>query len=82
MLSAALSGASLKRFVYEMEEGDIIYVKQGPRIVGKGAVSGPYQFDKKNRIVDPYGCTWQHQRRVKLGHASFRRLKSNSVASR
>ena len=47
-----------------MEEGDIIYVKQGPRIVGKGAVSGPYQFDKKNRIVDPYGVPWQHQRRV------------------
>ena len=48
-----------------MDEGDIIYVKQGPKIVGKGVVDGPYQFDKKNRIVDPDGTPWQHQRRVK-----------------
>jgi hypothetical protein len=56
--------ASLKRFVHEMEEGHIIYVKQGPMIVGKGVVSGPYQFDKKNRIREPDGTPWQHQRPV------------------
>jgi Zn finger protein HypA/HybF involved in hydrogenase expression len=56
--------ASLKRLVYEMDEGDIIYVKQGPMIVGKGVVAGPYRFDKKNRIQEPNGAFWQHQRRV------------------
>ena len=56
--------ASLKRLVYEMEEGDVIYVKQGPMIVGKGVVAGPYRFDKKNRIQEPDGAYWQHQRRV------------------
>jgi hypothetical protein len=55
---------SLKRFVYEMQEHDVIYVKQGPMIVGKGVVTGPYRFDKKNRIQDPNGTPWQHQRRV------------------
>jgi hypothetical protein len=39
--------ASLKRFVYLMEKEDVIYVKQGPRIVGKGIVDGPYRFEKK-----------------------------------
>jgi hypothetical protein len=61
---AAPQQASLKRFVYEMDEGDIIYVKQGPKIVGKGEVDGPYRFDRKNRIRDPDGVPWQHQRRV------------------
>ncbi len=56
---------SLKRFVYEMEKGDVIYVKQGPKIVGKGVVDGPYRFDTKNRIKDPGGTPWQHQRRVR-----------------
>jgi Zn finger protein HypA/HybF involved in hydrogenase expression len=56
--------ASLKRLVYEMDEGDVIYVKQGPTIVGKGVVAGPYRFDKKNRIQEPDGAFWQHQRRV------------------
>jgi hypothetical protein len=56
--------ASLKRLVYEMDEGDVIYVKQGPMIVGKGFVAGPYRFDKKNRIQEPDGAFWQHQRRV------------------
>jgi hypothetical protein len=61
---AAPQQTSLKRLVYEMEVGDIVYVKQGPMIVGKGVVAGPYQFDKKNRIQDRSGTPWQHQRRV------------------
>lgn len=42
--------ASLRRFVYEMDVGDLIYVKQGPKIAGKGVVTSHYQFDKKNRV--------------------------------
>lgn len=57
--------ASLRRVVYEMQEGDLIYVKEGPMIVGKGVVIGPYQFDMKNRIQAPDGAYWQHQRPVK-----------------
>lgn len=56
--------ASLKRFVYEMTEGDVIYVKEGARIVGKGIVCGPYKFDHRNRVRSPDGAAWQHQRRV------------------
>jgi len=65
---AALRGSqahSLDRFVYQIEEGDVIYVKKGPLIVAKGAVTGPYFFDKKNRVVDPEGTPWQHQRGVR-----------------
>jgi len=58
---------SLKRFVYRMSESesDVIYVKQGPMIVGKGIVDGPYQFDHKNRLRGPKGAFWQHQRPVR-----------------
>jgi len=57
--------ASLRRFLWEMKEGDVIYVKKGPMIVGKGVITGPYQFDKKGRIQDPNdGAPWQHQRLV------------------
>jgi hypothetical protein len=56
--------ASLRRFLYEMEEEDVIYVKQGPMIVGKGVV-GPYIFDEERRIRDPDGDYWRQQRIVK-----------------
>lgn len=56
---------SLKRFVYKMDKDDIIYVKKGPVIVANGIVTGPYRFDKKNRIVDPHGTPWQHQHAVR-----------------
>jgi hypothetical protein len=56
--------ASFRRFLWEMTEKDVIYVKQGPMIVGKGVVTGPYQFDKNNRIEGPQGVYWQHQRSV------------------
>lgn len=64
---AQLSGSaktSLRRFITEMKKGDTIYVKSGPKIVGKGVVEGPYFFDKLNRVVHD-GTPWQHQRRVK-----------------
>lgn len=53
--------ASLHRVAYEMKSGDVIYVKEGPKIVGKGFVTGPYTFDSKFRIVDPNGLAWPHQ---------------------
>src|SRR5436190_13754926 len=57
----ATQNASLRRLAYEMESGDVIYVKEGPKIVGKGFVTGPYTFDSEFRIVDPNGFAWPHQ---------------------
>lgn len=61
---APAQSASLRRFVYEMNVGDVIYVKQGLMIVGKGQVTSDYWFDKKNRVSGPDGTPWQHQRKV------------------
>ena len=60
--------ASLCRVAYEMKKGDVIYVKEGPRIVGKGIVKGSYQFDHQHRLVDPYGNPWPHQVPVDWEH--------------
>lgn len=57
--------SSLSAIAYEMKEGDTIYVKQGPKIVRKGAVLGSYQFDSEFRIVDENGLAWAHQVPVK-----------------
>jgi len=59
--------ASLRRVAYEMKKGDVIYVKQGPKIVGKGIVKGSYHFDAKGRIRDPYDDPWAHQVPVEWG---------------
>ena len=56
--------ASLNRLVHDVAVGDVIYVKQGSLIVCKGVVTGPYFFDRENRITDPDGTPWQHQRPV------------------
>lgn len=53
--------ASLRRVAYEMKAGDVIYVKQGPKIVSKGVVKGSYRFDSKFRLIDPNGVPWAHQ---------------------
>jgi hypothetical protein len=58
--------ASLRRVVYEMKAGDLIYVKQGPKIVDKGIVKGPakgnaYAFDSEFRLRQPNGTPWAHQ---------------------
>jgi hypothetical protein len=55
---------SVKRFAYEMRPGDVIYVKEGPRIVGRGVVAAPYRFVPASAIVEPRGVPWQHQRPV------------------
>ena len=57
--------ASLKRFVSQMEQGDVIYVKQGPYIVGNGVVAGSYRFKKESQIRERGGDIWQHTRRVR-----------------
>lgn len=51
---------SLSAVVYEMKKGDVIYVKQGPQIVGRGVVQGSYQFDEPVRIVDENEVEWPH----------------------
>lgn len=68
-----LSGAqnkSLARVAYSMRTGDLIYVKEGTSIVGKGIVLArpgqrAYQFDRSARIVDLGGEVWRHQVPVK-----------------
>lgn len=57
------SQTSLRRFVGEMQVGDTIYVKSGPKIVGRGTVSSPYLFERFNP-VEHNGELWQHQRKV------------------
>ena len=53
--------ASLRRVAYEMINGDVIYVKEGPMIVSKGIVKGPYQFDSSFRLSCPDSdVPWSH----------------------
>jgi hypothetical protein len=53
--------ASLRRVAYEMKAGDVIFVKKGPKIVGRGVVQGAYEFDSRKRLVDNEGFSWAHQ---------------------
>jgi predicted HNH restriction endonuclease len=48
-----------------MKDGDKIFVKEGNRIVGRGTVTGQYNYDYTNSIQDPYGNYWHHQLPVK-----------------
>lgn len=59
---------SVKRLVYEIEPGDEIVVKEGPKIVGRGVVTGPYHFAAASQIAEPSGVTWQHHRPVDWEH--------------
>ncbi len=43
----------LQKVAYEMNKGDVIYVKEGSSIVGRGVVTGPYRFDPDCDIVHP-----------------------------
>ena len=56
---------SLKRFIWHMNIGDIIYVKDGNRIVSKGEVISNYFFDHNKSIIDENGLVWPHQRKIK-----------------
>lgn len=52
---------SLRCVAYEMKKDDVIFVKSGGKIVGRGVVEGPYVFDRLDRIVDENGLQWPHQ---------------------
>ena len=52
--------SSLARFAYEIKEGDVIYVKDGPQIVGRGTVQEEYYFDPHCPIKDSSGRSWPH----------------------
>jgi hypothetical protein len=43
----------LRHFVRGMAAGDLIYVKEGPLIVGRGIVISNYQFNAADPIVVP-----------------------------
>ena len=49
---------SLWRVAFEMKKGDVIYVKHGPEIVGKGAVTAEYRFDPE--ILQGAEAEWEH----------------------
>jgi len=53
--------ASLRCVAYKMKRGDVIYVKQGTQIIGRGTVRGSYKFDRASRIIDEAGLVWPHQ---------------------
>jgi hypothetical protein len=56
----------LRRFIDAMKAGDVIYVKEGPAVVARGIVAGPYSFDAVAPIVVPNGKDiYHHQRRVR-----------------
>jgi hypothetical protein len=52
--------SSLARFAYGIKEGDVIYVKEGPQIVGRGTVQEEYYFDPYCSIKDSRGRSWPH----------------------
>jgi hypothetical protein len=69
--------SSLRHVVYDMKNGDTIYVKDGKQIICKGTVLGKldraYVFDESFRIIDPNGTPWPHQVPVKW-ETSFRSI--------
>ena len=55
-LSSSSQKSSLRSFVFEMKPGDIIYAKEGPKIVGKGVIDpkkGSYRFVRDSTICEP-----------------------------
>jgi hypothetical protein len=52
--------SSLARFAYGIKEGHVIYVKEGPQIVGRGTVQEEYYFDPDCPIKDSRGRSWPH----------------------
>lgn len=41
---------NLRKVAYEMQAGDVIYVKRGPEIVDRGTITGAYRFDSRFRL--------------------------------
>ena len=52
--------ANLSNVAYEMKKGDVLYVKNGTSIVGKGVVTGPYQFLRNSAIHTKGYGSWCH----------------------
>lgn len=59
---ATSSQGSLKKLAYKMKKGDMIYVKQGPYIVGKGVITEGYNHD--SNILNGAESRWEHFVRV------------------
>jgi len=57
-VNAPTSQGSLKKLAYKMKKGDIIYVKQGLDIVGKGVITEEYNYDPK--ILNGTEARWEH----------------------
>ncbi len=55
---------SLSCFIYQMQVGDVIYVKQAGLIIGRGVVASDYHFDLVGPIPGDLNTKWRHQRRV------------------
>ena len=53
--------ASLRRLAYEMNPGDVIYVKEEKKIIDKGTVTRSYRFNLQNRLGEGSGLVWPHQ---------------------
>jgi 5-methylcytosine-specific restriction endonuclease McrA len=50
--------ASLRKVAYQMKVGDIIFAKQGPRIVGRGRITSEYKYDPD--ILEGAEARWEH----------------------
>ena len=57
-VKATSSQGSLKNFAYKMKKGDIIYVKEGPYIAGKGVITKEYDYDPN--ILNGTEARWEH----------------------
>jgi len=52
-------------FRYRMQEGDVIYVKSGASIVGKGRITGPYEYRPADLVRNSRLSDWAYFRRVR-----------------
>jgi hypothetical protein len=43
-----------------MKPGDTIFVKDGPSIICRGRIAGPYALDETLSIVDEHDIPWPH----------------------
>ncbi len=57
--------SSLEKLSYDFSPGDVIYVKEGKRIVAKGTIQTKYFYDYAKTIIDTNGDSWPHQVKVK-----------------
>ena len=56
--------SSMANLAFKINQGDIIYVKDGPQIVARGVVTGNYQFIGET-LKDDDGDWWSHTVTVK-----------------